>query len=296
MAGLLNGFLLFLSYTFTIALMRENTFYFGQYLIAFMFGGFSLPAIGAIAPLARGNKRSPAAIAALVILVIAVCGYGYTAIPRYIYGYQVSLSKSPENIEIYLPLGVAEESYAAELLEQSEFVTDFVNTDNYSYEIVETEYGQMLKIVISERIPDLRTHASRTLGFDALIVADTFGYRGEFRSLQRHNVLQDIQLTTKLDETFPNTVNLQRFIGPIRVAESVVAAEFNIPLKIKSDTEGNVNFRFSSGIRRKETINFWYTRTEFYSERFDYNGGTSEDWQLIPATGASSISVIGIAD
>jgi hypothetical protein len=284
--GLINGFLLFLSYTFTIALMWENTFYPGQYLIAFMFGGFSLLIMGALAPLVRYRIKKLKAIAIIIILVIAVCSYGYISMPRYHYGYTISLLRSPQNLVLYLPLSTAEEPYAIELLENSQIVSRLINIKDFSQGIVKTEYGQMLRVNISDRIIDL----------EGIIASDRFGYEGKSLSCQRYSTLQKIKFTPRLGEITLNIVKRHRFIGPLKVGESIIVGEFRVPVKIESDTEDTVSFSLTCGISRRETINFGYTRSESYNERIEFDGSPGDDWQIVPVTATSSISVIGIMD
>ena len=154
--GLLNGFLLFLGYTFATALMwfgiGPNLIYPLQYFYAFIFGGFSLPLIGALAPLTGKGFRKIRAITALIILVFFMAWCGFQAWPVYSYYYQVVIhtSEDLDNLELYLPTGVVVEDIYEELYDNPLDGPMWPTTKQCSKELVDTEYGQMLKLTLPE--------------------------------------------------------------------------------------------------------------------------------------------------
>ena len=154
--GLLNGFLLFLGYTFATALMwfgiSINLIYPLQYFYAFIFGGFSLLLIGALAPLVKKGIRKIGSVAVLVIVVFFMVWCGFQAWPAYSYYYQIIIQSSEnlEDLELYLPLAYVSGSIYEDLLANPLDDPMAPLTRDYDLEIVDTEHGPMLKFVVGE--------------------------------------------------------------------------------------------------------------------------------------------------
>ena len=154
--GLLNGFLLFLGYTFATILMwfgfGRNLIYPMQYLVVLIFGGFSLPLIGALAPLARNGFRKIRAAIALIILAFFMVWCGFHAWPAYSYSYQVIIHTSADvdHLELYLPVSIVGEDIYKELYDYPLDDPGAWLTKNYRNELVDTEYGKMLKLILPE--------------------------------------------------------------------------------------------------------------------------------------------------
>ncbi len=152
--GLLCSFLLFISYTFALSLIwwgsgNPNLFYPLPYIAAFIAGGFSLLLIASLAPLVRKVPKSFGSVSALVVLAIAFGWCVYTALPHYGYYYQVSIQSSEDltDLELYLPVGTVSGQPYQELYRHAYKVPEEL-TENFTQELVDTEYGKMLKFTI----------------------------------------------------------------------------------------------------------------------------------------------------
>jgi hypothetical protein len=286
--GLLCGFLLYAGYTFALSLIwygidSPNLFYPIHYFSAFLGGGFCLLLIGALASKVRKGIRGFASVAVIVITVVTVGWCGYSAIPRYSYYYQVSLSTSENlnNLELFLPLGAVSGEPYEKLYSQVYRMPGYL-TEDFTHNIVDTEQGYMLRITI----PTLKKNNVPQPRYTANII---------FRQSKAPDKL--LQLLPKSAVTQVNTVISQRMTGPIKSHESLAVERFVIPLKIQADKPAQVNLTLLNRTDRSEDVNFTSSRREYpYTEQFRYDVQTGDDWHLLTVEATSVMNITGITD
>jgi hypothetical protein len=283
--GLLCGFLVFAGYTIATALMWHadiNLLYLGQYIYAFILGGFSLPVLGALAPLVRSKIHKIGAVAAIVLLIVVVIWCGYSALPNYSYYYQVIIQSSEDldDLEIYLPLGhVFGEPYT-ELYEHPLPYTSGL-TEDYTCEIVDTEYGRMLKLTLN----GLEWHKSPELHYTGNVV---FWQKNVARKL--------IKLEPRYSTESVDTVTRWRAIGPMKMSESRTIEKFDGPIIIRSAKDADIELRLENRTDHGEAINFAYTKSNTYTELVKFKCSTDNEWQFVPVEVTSQVDIRGIGD
>ena len=302
--GLLNGFLLFIGYTFATALMWRGDLYSGglsQYFSAFILGGFSLLLLGALASVVKRGIRKIGSVLVLIILAFFMVWCGFQAWPAYSYYYQVSIhsSENLEDLELYLPAGVVSEDLYQELYDHPyPFRMPGSLTDKYTKEIMETEHGPMLKLAI----PELMQRGPRGYPYTGNII---FWQPGGFRNTLIEMVIpwqresaphQLIKLMPRYDAVPVNRVKSQGFIGPVKTRESLVVEEFKVPVMIKSATDADFEFRLENRTGRGGWINFGYSKSNTYTELIKYEGSTGDEWLLVPVEVTDRLSIRGIGD
>jgi hypothetical protein len=301
--GLLNSFLLFLGYTIATALMWHsdiNVFYPFQYIHAFIFGGFSILLIGALAPVVRRGIRRIGSVVVLIILAFFMVWCGFQAWPTYSYYYQVIIhsSENLDDLELHLPVGVVSGDIYEELYENPLEDPMAPLTENYTLEMVDVEYGRMLKLDIFE----LREEGPPGYPYTGNII---FWQPGGFRNRlvemlmpwQRESAPhQLINLMPRYDVVPINTVSWGESIGPVRVKESKLIEEFKVPIKIKSGTDAKFAFRLENRTGRGEWINFSYSKSNTYTELIECEGSTGDEWVLVPVEVTDRLGIRGIGD
>ena len=302
--GLLNGFLVFLGYTLATALMwfgfGPNLIYPLQYFYAFIFGGFSLLLIGALAPIVKRGIRKIGSVVVLVILAFFMVWCGFQAWPAYSSYYQVIIhtSEDLDNLELYLPAGfVAGDIY--EELYDSPFDDPMAPlTKKYSKELVDTEHGRMLKLTL----PELMNEGPPGYPYTGNII---FWQPGGFRNRvvemilpwQRESAPHHlIKLIPRYDAVPVNRVESQKFRGPVKVRESMVLEEFKVPIMVKSGTDADFELRLENRTGRGGWINFTYGKSNTYTELIRYEGSTSNEWLLVPVEVTNRLSIRGVGD
>jgi hypothetical protein len=290
--GLLYGFLLFASYTFSVSLIwhgidSPNLFYPIPYMSAFIAGGFSLLIIGALAPMVKKGVRRFGSIAALVVLVIVVGWCGYSAIPHYGFYYQVAIQSSENlsNLELYLPVGAVSGEPYMELYDQVYKVpgelTEKYLTKDFAQELVNTEQGKMLKFTI----PGLKKDDVPQPRYTANII---FWQKSAPREL--------LHLIPKSDVEQVNTVTWQRLTGPVKSHESLIVERFKVPVKIVSSTQGQIELTLWNRTDRVEAVNFTYSKSYSYTESISYDIQTGNEWVFIPVEATTVLDIRGISD
>lgn len=289
--GLFCGFLLFWGYTFATALMWEVRWAFigfSQYLGAFIFGGFSIVLVGVLAPLFRKGFRNPGAIVTFVILVGVIAWCSYISVPHYRYDYQVNILCS-EDMELHLPVAEASDKLSVKLLDQSFTKAGNYEADCYSFELVETEYGQMIKLNMYGRITPEPERSGRSSNW-------CYGSK-EILSWPGHSPAGMIQLAPKFDTIVIDRVEPSALSWPPVITQGRVLNKFSVPIKVKTGVEAEFGLHVSIIIDRISGINFGYTKTETYVESIEWlNGSTSEQWIMVPAEARTILSVRGIGD
>lgn len=287
--GALSGFALFLGYTFAASIMEWgindlNVLNTGSYFFAFILGGFSLPLLGACASLVRKSIRLLGSRAALAFLAVMVVLCGYSALPHYGYYYQVVLysSENLEDLEIYLPIGAVSGEPYAELLNHSYYIPDTGGTtENYAAELADTPYGIMLKLAISglewRRTPNLQYTANIILW-------------------KKRAPLKLIQLMPKYDVSPFNTATRQYYFGSVKTSEKMVVERFEVPVKISSDKEAQIEIILQNRTDRFAAINFAYTKNTSYTETIRFEGSTGSDWVLLPVEATKLLKVRSMGD
>lgn len=286
--GMLNGFLVFLSYTFAISLIwtggGPNLIYPLPYLAAFITGGFSLLIIGALAPLVRKGARKAGSIIALVILAIVVGWCGYSAFTQYGYYYQVTINSAEdlENLELYLPAGAISGAPHKDLYSQPfREAPPGALTENFTQELVDTEYGTMLKLTI----PNLRKDDVPEPRYTANIIF-----------WQKSAPRQVIQLMPRQDVISVNAVSWQRNFGPVKTDESLDVERFRVPIKITADKQAQIKLTIWNRTDRGEAVNFAYAKSNTYTEHIGQDFQTGDEWVFVPVEVSSVMRISGISD
>ena len=302
--GLLNSFLLFLGYTFATALMwfgiGPNLLYPLQYFYAFVFGGFSLLLIGALAPIVRRGIRKIGSVVVLVILAFFVVWCGLQAWPAYSYYYQVIIQSSEnlKDLKLYLPLAYVSGSIYEELLTNSLEDPMAPLTKDYHLEIVDTEHGPMLKFVINE----MQRTKHPELPYVVNVIFWEPGRSGNRlmeliipwqRESAPHHLMK---LMPRYNAVPVNTMESQDVIGPVKVAESKIVEEFKVPIMVKSNVDADFELRLENRTGRGGWINFTYSKSNTYTELIRYEGNTSDEWLLVPAEVTDRLSIRGVGD
>jgi hypothetical protein len=284
--GLLCGFLLFASYTFGISVIwygfgNPNLLYPTPYIGAFIVGGFSIPIIGALAPMAKKGIRKSGSKAAIIITVIVTGLCVYLALPHYGNYYQVVINSQEnlENLEVYLPVSTISGEPYAQLYNHAYRAPNGM-TDNFTQEIVTTEYGRMLKLTI----PHLEASSVPMPKYTANIIF--------WEKSPPHKV---IQLLPKTDVVQVNTVTSQRMRGPVKSSEGLIVERFNLPVKIVSSTPAQVTLSLENRTDRGEWVNFTYSKAYPYAERGKYELHTGE-WVFLTMEGTVLMQIRGISD
>jgi len=302
--GLLSGFLLFLGYTIATALMwfgiGPNLIYPLQYFYAFIFGGFSLLLIGALAPIVRRDIRKIGAVVVLIILAFLVVWCGFQAWPAYSYYYQVIIQSSEnlEDLELYLPLAYADGGIYEELLANPLDDPMAPLTRDFNLEIVDTEHGPMLKLVINEmqwtKHPELPCVGN--------IIFWEPGMSGNrlidlIMPWQKESAPHDLMKLMPRHDVLPiNGITSAESIGPIKVKDNIIVEEFKVPIKVKSDTDAKFELRLENRTGRSEWINYTYSKSNTYTELVTYEGSTSNEWKLILVEVTERLRIRGVGD
>jgi hypothetical protein len=301
--GLFSGFFVFLGYTIATALMWHtdiNVFYPFQYIDAFVEGGFSLPLIGALAPLVRKGIRRLGAVAVLAFLAFLMGYLGFLAWPNYSYYHQVVLHCTDDvtNIELYLPVGVVNGEVCRELYNTPLDRPDAPLTRDYTVEIVTTEYGEMAKLTIDELMSEgpmgypytaniifelPRTSSSRWLWFRI-----PWGRESAPR--------QNIELMPRYNVAPIDSVYWGRYIGPLTVAEHIDIEMFEVPVMVKAAIDAHFQLRLENRTGWGGWINFTYSQSKTYTELVGYEGSFSDDWVLATVQVTSLLNIRGSGD
>jgi hypothetical protein len=304
--GLLNGFLLFLGYTFATALMwfgtSINLFYPLQYFYAFIAGGFSLLLIGALAPVVRKGIRSIGSVIILIIFAFIMVWCGFQAMPTYNYLCQITIhtTEDLDNLQLYLPAGVVAEDIYEELYESPVRDPMASLTREYDKELVDTEHGWMLKLTLSE----LMKGGPRGYPYTCNIIFVEPGFLlsgNRFAEVlfpwQRESVPHKlIRLTPKYNINPVNTVKSRKSLGPLKVGESKIIEEFTVPIMVRSDTDADFDFRLVNRTKWEGWINFTYSKSMTYTEVIRYEGHTDDEWLLVPVEVTQRLDIRGIGD
>jgi len=302
--GLLNGFLLFLGYTFATAMMwfgiGVNLFYPLQYFYAFVFGGFSLLLIGALAPLVRKGIRKIGSVVALIILTFSMVWCGFQACPTYSYYYQIIIhsSENLEDLELYLPLAYVSDNIYEDLLANPLDDPMAPLTRDFDLEIVDTEHGPMLKFVVNK----MQWTKHPELPYVGNVIFWEPGRSGNrltelIMPWQRQSAPhQLIKLMPRYDVLPVNRVESQHSIGPVKVKESRIIEEFKAPVMVKSATDADFELRLENRTGRGGWINFTYGKSNTYTELIRYQGSTGDEWLLVPVEVTDRLNIRGIGD
>jgi hypothetical protein len=328
--GLLLGFLLFFGYTFTMMLIWRGSardfIYPEPFFEAFIWGGFSVCLIGALAPTVRKNSRIYISIAVLVVLATVVSLCASMAVTHYGYYYQVVLESTEDlnGVDLYLPVGTVSGKPFAGLYSQrlrKNFPGPPSNlTENFTLTFVGTEYGNMLKIEIPQLeeqlisppvTPPIVSGPSPVPNQPA--PESTYEYVGNIIFWQEAAPHELIQLMPRINTISVNTVSLQHFFGPVKINESVTSERFLVPLKVISDTPAKYRLSLICRTDRYEFLNFDdyvfldsvdygflasgdYQKSDNYWEQLGYEGNADGTWVLVQAEGKRGINLSAPGD
>jgi hypothetical protein len=286
--GALSGIALFVSYTFATTIMwwgidNSNTFLPWGYVYAFFAGGFTLIMIGALAYKVKHNFRSVACRLVLASTAIITLICGFAAVTHYGYYYQVDLqcSENLEKLEIYLPLGAVDGKPYVSLLNSAFIMPGEGMTEDYTTEVVQTEYGPMLKIAIH----GLVWRKSPDLPYTANIIL-----------WQKCAPSKLIQLMPKLEVTGSNSVDWSQSFAGITTRESKSVESYSVPLKFVSDKQANVKLTLWNRTDRVAGINFAFTKSTTYTELVQYEGSIADEWIFASAKATVTLEVSGGGD
>lgn len=302
--GLLNGFLLFLGYTFATAFLwfgiSVNLFYLLQYFYAFLLGGFSLLLIGALAPIVKRGISKTGSVVVMIILAFFMIWCGFQALPTYSYYYQVIIhtTEDLDDLELYLPAGVVTGDIYEELYDNPLDEPMAPLTRDFNLEIVDTEHGPMLKLTLSEFMKE----GPRGYPYTGNIILWEPGRSGNrftemFLPWQRESAPHElIKLMPRYDVVPVNTVESQKFRGPVKVRESRIVEEFRVPIMVKSGTDADFELRLENRTGSSAWINFTYSKSKTYTELIRYEGHTGDEWLLVPVEVTERLNIRGIGD
>jgi hypothetical protein len=291
--GLVYSFLLFTGYTFTIALMWEVRWAFvgiSQYLSAFIYGGFSILLLGALAPIARNGIKKAGTVIVLVLLIVIVAGCSYLSVPRYRYSYSLYIMCT-QNMEIYVPSAAPSNDFSTRLLKSATSKTSIYGPDWYDVQLEDTEYGKTWHLKMYSHLsanPDPR-QLGRSSNWNTS--------SGGIRSWPGQSTNKMAQIASKynvaaVDKVIPSGLSWPQVITQGRVSE-----EFNVPIKVRTDAETEFQVNLSINVERISGINFGYSKDEGYIETVDWFKGTTGDtWIMVPAEAKNVISIRGIGD
>jgi hypothetical protein len=284
--GLLCGFILFACYTFTISIIwygfnNPNLLYPVPYIGSFVFGGFSIPLIGALAAGVWKGRNKKGSKTALVVSVLITGLCIYLALPRYGHYYQVTIQSQEDlkNLEVYLPVAAASgEPYDG--LYSHVYDAPWGVTGNFKQEIVTTENGRMLKLII----PDMKATGMPSPKYVANIIF-----------MENFAPYKLTQLTPKTNVQTVNVVTSRQMRGPVTRSENVIKERFSVPVKIISNAPAQVNLSLENRTDRGNWINFAYGKSYPYDERgrFDMQTG---DWVFLPVEASVLMEIKGISD
>jgi hypothetical protein len=289
--GLICGFLLFLSYTVTTALMWEVRYaFFGisQYIGAFIFGGFSIPLIGGLAALARRGIKHPQTILAVSVTAAMIAACGYYSVPRYRYSYGFNII-CEQDMELYLPAAQASGRLPAELLNGSVTRTGSYPPDWSNLELVDTEYGKMWHF-------NMESYAGVTTG---QIERSSNLYMGsdEIRSWPGISPVRAVRLSPRLDVSALNRERLDNLSWPAAITRTMILEGFKVPVKVITETPAGFELDMYCNTASISYINFGYYKDESYSEQIEWVNGTTDDsWTMVPAISLRAVSIRGIGD
>ena len=290
--GLLCGFLLFLSYTFTIALMWEVRWAlvgFTQYLGAFIFGGFSILLLGALPPRVREGVKKKRAIIILLILAGVLAGCFYMSVPRYRYSYGLNIMCT-QNMELLLPVAIASDDLSAKLLKSTVTHTGNNPPDWYEIELVDTEYGQMWNLKMYSYI---NYYAPGQIG----ISSNWYRSSDEIRSWPGRSPTKMLRLSPKFEVRVINAIEPETIAWPSFITASRILEEFKVPLKVQTDNSTEFELSLYCSVDRISGINFGYQKTESYTERINwYKGSTDDNWIMVPVEAIDAVSIRGLGD
>jgi hypothetical protein len=302
--GLLNGFLLFLGYTFATAFMwfgiSINLIYLLQYFYALILGGFSLLLISALAPVVRKGIRKISSVVVLIILAFFMVWCGFQAYPAYSYYYQIIMQSSEniEDLELYLPLAYVSGSVYEELLANPLDDPMAPLTKNFNLEIVYTEQGPMLKFMINE----MQWTKHPELPYTGNVIFWEPGRSGNrFTEMffpwhlpsAPHEL---IKLMPRYDIMPINRVESQELRGLVKVRENVLLEEFRVPIMVKSSMDADFELRLENRTSWGGWINFTYSKSKTYTELIQYEGSTGDEWLLVPVEVTDRLSIRGVGD
>lgn len=193
--GLLFGFFVFLGFSFPYLIPWEGRYRVQQFLelgSVFLRLGLPICLVGTLAPLVRRGLRRPEAVVALVALMLTVSYFVYPSVPRGEHTYYISIfaSENPDDLELYLPVVIDSGELDVDLYDSTGYrppcptplfrggPVDLSNYDratlDYSYELVDTEYGKMLKLRF-QNLVKVNRMLSPTEGVDLYIAEVCFG-------------------------------------------------------------------------------------------------------------------------
>lgn len=276
-----------------------------DYLYNFLFGGFILCLVGCGAPTVKRGVKNFEAIGVLVLLVLLLSWCGYRSFPRYAYIYQVIIESSEDlsDLELYLPMGAISQKPYMEILDHPYQTPEGSYKggllEDYSLEMIDTKYGEMLKL----DIPGLQEkfkpgEETAKLGpkppTPAEITPERYPYSGSIIFDMSHAPHEKLQFLPKLDAEEVKIVRSERFMGPIRVEAGEVVEEFKVPIKVGSDKEAEVKIWLDHHSGRGSAINFYASKGEGYSESVDLQTTTSAEWILADGEAARGVGVSGV--
>jgi hypothetical protein len=273
--GLLSSFLLFVSYTTATEFMRQPIAFFDPavYALNFVRGGFILCIIGWGAPSVRKEVKNFKSIGVLVIMALLLVWCGFVSFPRYSYVYWVTFdsSKNLDDLEIYMPLATVDQEPYAEIFNHPSLVEG-----SLSDVIEDTDYGKMLKVGV--------------IGFEER-GPEPYHYLGSMSFGMSHAPHENLQFMPKYNIQEVKVMYSERFFGPMRVRAEELLQEFQVPIKVSSDTDAEIKILLGCHAGRVAGISFANYKREYYSETVDLGITTGDEWILVAGEAVRSLDV-----
>ena len=309
--GSASAFLLVVSHTATISMMLRGTFEPVDHVFGMLGGGLVLCIIAYGAPLVRKRPRGFRSAVVIALLAVSLAWYGLISWPRGTYYYQVII-ESPEQlgrIELFLPLvEVSGEPYAEIFnhpYEELSFVTESDLTEDYSLELVETEYGLMVRLSIPElkrrNVPGTVTTAEggpTVPGEPRPVHTSTpdnlpYPFAGNVIFKMSRSGGDRLQFSPKREVEAQRVMVFERHWGGIRVETREILEEFEVPVKVNSGGEVNVRIRLETSSSRGRGVNIAIGTGETYREAFQFRAVDTNEWALVSGEAISTSRLTG---
>jgi hypothetical protein len=291
--GLVYSFLLFTSYTFTIALMWEVRYAFvgiSQYFGAFFGGGFAILLLGALAPIARNGIKKAGAIIVLILLTVAVAGCSYLSIPRYHYNFGLNIMCT-QNTELLIPTAAASDDLAERLLKSTKSHTSSYGPDWYDVQLQETEYGQMWHLKMYSHL------SANTDPWQPGRSSNWYTSSDKILSWPGQSPVNILNVIPKFNTREINITEPETIAWPSFITANKMLEEFNTPVKVLTDNATEFEMDMYYSVSKTTGINFGYGKDESYSQRvMHFKGTTGNEWIMLPMEAIHGVSIRGMGD
>jgi hypothetical protein len=298
--AVLSAALLFLSYASTVSLItNRGQFLPIDYIGGFLGGGMVLFLIAGLASRAHLRLKNLNFLAGLVLGAALIIWSGYWAMPHYRHSYQVSVqaSEALADLELYLPIGTVQGVLYTEIFEHPQDTSVQAQVQRSgSMDIVQTEYGTMVKIHVAEfngpfGPPDSLQASGPTpplaqpVPVEGSTPQEQYRYAASWIFMHWENLPATPTLTfgpkiTIRREMHPRTQ--EEHVGFVLVEKREALGEFTVPLKVASQATGaKVRIRLYTDTWKRQAVSFGKFRTETYQELLTVALSPSDTWVFV---------------